>query len=205
MPPPKIEAIQVTLPPCHSHGDDDLVEPGRGGLGEAPDEEDDRLDAGAIRRLDDPIGALGGERERLFEQEVAAPFGRPAREVDLDVRRHGDRDRVHHVEDRVEVGLGRCTVSPGDRLGLDGVATPDRDEIDLGVRREARGVNGVSPVPRAEHGKAHGSADQCRFGCLRRLDVGKAGHAEAVDEAEEPGDQGHDRARSAARSASPRC
>jgi hypothetical protein len=68
-------------------------------------EEDDRGDAGPVRRRDDRVGVGHGERQRLVQQQVPAGGGGAGGDAGLDVGRQRDRDQVHVGDESVGVGV----------------------------------------------------------------------------------------------------
>jgi hypothetical protein len=76
----------------------------------------------------------------------------------LYVRRQGDRDRLDGVDQGfgAAVRLGAVLVGEGGRLGL--VATPDADELDVAVCRQARCVCLMRPWSCTEKSEPHANA-----------------------------------------------
>jgi hypothetical protein len=107
------------------------------------------------RGRDDLGGGLGGEGDRLVQQQVLARLGRAQGDVRLHVRGQRDRDRVHVGDQGVDLRVGRRAVLLGQRGRLGRVPAPHTHELDVRVRRQRRGVRLVGPRSRTEKSEPH--------------------------------------------------
>ena len=148
----KIDARKSTLPPSH-------VRPSTSAAYHSAADGSKRkvkkTTVGARAAVDDALGRLDGERERLLEQERSPGLGGAQRDPRLHVRRHREGDGVHRRDQLVDVGVGAGAVLRRERLGLRRVAAPDADELRLRMRADAGRVHGVRPEAGADQAEAH--------------------------------------------------
>ena len=126
---------------------DVFPEPGGDTRIEATGEEDDR---GSSHGLNQPVGGLDRESQRLLEQQRAPGFRGANGQLGLDVGRNRERDGIDRFDQVVEVGE-RLRAEPGRqrrRLGL--IPTPDADQLGLRMRRDPRRMRSPGPVAGAD-------------------------------------------------------
>jgi hypothetical protein len=126
-----------------------------------------KLDAGAIARLDQGVGAPGRHVDRLLGQHVEAALGGTNPLLGVQPRRAADGDKVHRlvreerIELRVRLGMKRRR-QPLDALRIRAVHRDNLDVADRGCRARVR----LADVPRAEN------ADPDRHGGILIRDSG---------------------------------
>jgi hypothetical protein len=125
---------------------------------EASGEEHDGCDS---RRVDggfqSPRLAHGGG-QRLFQQQVLARSGRLNRDAGLDLGRDGERQRIHLLQERVEVRERLGLQLIGRLGGAFRVPAPDADEISVGMTSGTRAVDAPGPVTGSNYSNAHRGA-----------------------------------------------
>ena len=127
-------------------------EPGAGSRIKATCEEDDGRSA---HGLDDPVGRLDRQRERLLEQQRPPRCGRAHGQLCLDVRRNRERNRVDSPDQVVDVGERLRAEPSRQRRRLGPIPAPDADQIHLRMRREPRRMHRRGPVAGTDQAEPH--------------------------------------------------
>ena len=78
----------------------------------------------------------------------------PKRDLDLRFGRHGDGDRVHRGQHRVQAFESMDAVSIRDRPGFFDRAAPNPDQLDIRRGQEAGNVHFARPEGRADDAEA---------------------------------------------------
>lgn len=166
--------------PVPASGGDRVAEHLLHGGNETVGEEDHRRHTAAGDRGRKLVGAGGGQRDRLLQQQMAPGPGGADRQRNLDLRWQRDGHRVHVVEQRVGVVIGCYPVPRGHRGRLGRVTAPHTDQPRLRSGAERGRVRLRGPVAGTEQtepeswGHRHsvllaGFLPACHRAPLRRL------------------------------------
>ena len=100
-------------------------------------EEDAEFHASLVGRRDQAVRALGGDVERLLDEDVQPTLRRRDPLAGMKRRRAPDGDDVHRtvIEKPFQAVVGDGAMRGGERLRLLDVPSVDRDDVDAGDRR----------------------------------------------------------------------
>lgn len=118
-------------------------------------EEDHRRDGGLSHGCRELIGRGHRHRDRLLQQQLLAPAGRPQRQLGLHLRWNGERDCLDIVE---QLLIARVAADPelgGDGSRLCRIASPQAGEVHRRLGAQPGRVRHPCPVPVAYQADPH--------------------------------------------------